>query len=313
MEKPAIGCDVGGSHITCQIYDGQNRKLIAGTRVRKQVDCHAPANQILDVWAKAISEASSGFGFANICGIGFAMPGPFDYQNGIAWFRDVAKYDNLYGVNISDAIRQRLMIPESYPVRFLNDAACFAVGGSLMGNAVNHKRLLAITLGTGFGTTFIDNHIPVAGKYGIPEDGFLYRVPFGSSVADDYFSTRWFANEYKKQTGKTVSGVKELAEAANTDNIIAGLFQTFGNNLGSFLAPWLNSFDAGCLVIGGNIAASYHLFGPYLSDKLKSAGSRVEVLLSSLSEDAALTGSAMLCDNRFYSRLIDKNKDDSGL
>lgn len=307
MEKPAIGCDVGGSNITCQVYDRQSGLLTAGTKVRKEVDCHAPAYQILDVWAEAIRDASTGLGFANLSGIGFAMPGPFDYPTGVAWFRDVAKFDNLYGINIGDCIRHRLLLPDHYPVRFLNDAACFAIGESFMGNAVNHKRMLAITLGTGFGTTFIDSHLPVAGKCGIPEDGFLYRVPFGASVADDYFSTRWFTMEYEKLTGRTVSGVKELAEAAGNNAAIAGLFETFGNNLGSFLAPWLTNFDAGCLVIGGNIAASYHLFGPKLSTKLKSSGVGVEVLLSTLGEDAALAGSAMLCDNRFYSRFTGKN------
>ena len=40
----------------------------------------------------------------NVKGIGFAMPGPFDYVKGICYIRGVAKYENLYGINISEAI-----------------------------------------------------------------------------------------------------------------------------------------------------------------------------------------------------------------
>lgn len=306
MEKIAIGCDVGGSHITCQLYNLDNKQLIPGTKVRKPVNCHASATEIIGIWADTIGDSAVGTDLLNLFGIGFAMPGPFDYPNGIAWFRDVEKFDNLYGVNIGQEIRQRLQLPTNYPVRFLNDAACFAVGESYMGGAIHHKRLLAITLGTGFGTTFIDKHLPVAGKHGIPDDGFLYRVPFENSLADDYFSTRWFLNEYEVLSGRVVAGVKQLAENAATDNQINGLFAKFGENLGSFLVPWLKQFNAECLVIGGNISAAYNLFGEKLSAEFNKAGIQVEVLLSTLGEDAALAGSAMLCDDGLYSAMMNR-------
>ena len=35
--------------------------------------------------------------------IGIAIPGPFDYVNGICLIKGVAKYENLYGFNIADA------------------------------------------------------------------------------------------------------------------------------------------------------------------------------------------------------------------
>jgi glucokinase len=123
-------------------------------------------------------------------------------------------------------------------------------------------------------------------------------------VADDYFSTRWFLNEYEVLSGRVVAGVKELAENASANSEIYGLFGKFGVNLGSFLVPWLLNCNADCLVIGGNISAAYNLFGEKLSAEFNKAGVQVQVLLSTLGEDAALAGSASLCDNEFYSRLI---------
>jgi glucokinase len=303
MKNIAIGVDIGGSHVTCQLFDLASHLLIEGTHCRKPVSSQGAANEILDAWAEAIRESARNYNLPDLTGIGFAMPGPFDYPGGIAWFRDVEKFDALYGINVRSEMQKRLGLPSGFPVRFLNDAACFAIGESFQGEAARHTRILAITLGTGFGTTFLDNHLPVAGKYGVPDDGFLYRVPFRNSVADDYFSTRWFLKEYETQTGKSAKGVKELAGRAATDAKITTLFNTFGNNLGTFLVPWLENFNAGCLVIGGNISASFPLFKDELLRIFRESGLSTRVVISSLGEDAALAGSASLCDNDLYSKL----------
>jgi glucokinase len=303
-KKIAVGTDIGGSHVTCQLFDLEKHLLIENTLIRKKVNGHGAADEILNTWAEAITETCKGFVISDLAGIGFAMPGPFDYPGGIAWFENVGKFDNLYGVDVRKEIQNRLQLDTGFPVRFLNDAACFAVGESVQGEASKHRRMLAITLGTGFGTTFIDNHLPVAGKYEIPKDGFLYRVPFKDSVADEYFSTRWFIREYESVTGRKISGVKEIAEEAETNENIAAIFNTFGGNLGGFLVPWLARFEADCLVIGGNISAAYPRFELSLKTEFEKGNLSIPVYISTLQEDAALAGSAYLCDNDFYAQLV---------
>lgn len=300
----AIGTDIGGSHITCQLFDLESHQFIGKVRIRKSVDSHSTAPEIIDAWADAIREAAGDIPLSELSGIGFAMPGPFDYQNGIAWFENVEKFNHLYGVNVMSEILMRFQLEETYPIRFFNDAACFAIGESLQGEAAQFSRLLAITLGTGFGSTFIDNHKPVSGKYGIPDDGFLYNVPFKNSVADYHFSTRWFLKEYKALTGKEISGVKQLADMVINDNSVALIFHDFGSELGNFLVPWLQKFDAECLVIGGNISSAYPLFRRDLLDQFSQAGLQIPVIISSSPEDAAIAGSAYLCDNSFYQDLL---------
>jgi hypothetical protein len=58
MKNIAIGVDIGGSHITCQLYNLPNNQLVPGTKVRKQVNSHASATEILDSWAGAIRETA---------------------------------------------------------------------------------------------------------------------------------------------------------------------------------------------------------------------------------------------------------------
>ena len=304
MNKISIGADIGGSHITCRLFDLDKNEFTGDRKVRIPVNSQSSKEEILQGWTTAILETANGYNLNELHGIGFAMPGPFDYPGGIAWFRGVQKFDALYGVNVRQELLSRLNLPENFPVRFQNDAVCFAIGESLQGRAAEYERLLAITLGTGFGTTFIHNHLPVAGADGVPDDGFLYHVPFGNSIADDHFSTRWFQSEYQKLTGQQLPGVKELAEMAMSGGLAVGIFKTFGRNLGSFLAPWLKTFNAGCLVMGGNISAAFPWFRNELLQAFQNAGLRVEALISTLQEDAALMGSASLCNDVFYARLV---------
>lgn len=304
----SVGVDIGGSHITCRLFDIEKNAFADDRITRVPVNCHASKEEILDTWAAALAQTAGNFNLNDFQGVGFAMPGPFDYPKGIAWFKGVQKFDALYGANIRSELISRLNLPDDFTIRFQNDAVCFAIGESFQGKAASFNRLLAITLGTGFGTTFIKNHLPVVGKEGVPEDGFLYHVPFGNSIADDYFSTRWFLAEYKKLTGKEISGVKELAAQASDDDVARAIFKTFGLNLGAFLTPWLKTFGAQGLVIGGNISAALSLFEDILKQVLQNEGVQVEILLSTLQESAALIGSSSLCNNAFYKKLILPNQ-----
>lgn len=306
MKKFAIGADIGGSHITCQLFDLGQNKPVEKLLVRQTVNCQASKDEIIGAWSKALGKLIQNVEINDLAGIGFAMPGPFDYENGIAWFKGVQKFDNLYGINIRKEMQQKLHLPNEISIRFFNDAACFAIGESWMGVASGFKRIIALTLGTGFGTTFLKNGIPVAGEEGIPEDGFLYHVPFEKSIADDYFSTRWFINTYFEKSGNQVNGVKELAEKAKADPLSREIFQVFGENLGRFLVPWVNQFNADCIVLGGNISKSFPLFKNEMKDSLNLNGLNIQILLSALEESAALTGSAKLCDDAYYKQLTTK-------
>jgi glucokinase len=315
MTKILIGADIGGSHITCMGVDHKGQVISGMFRVRRDIDSNAQAETILSGWSAALAELISLIGRDKLGGIGFAMPGPFDYPVGVAWFKGVQKFDSLYGVDVRSELVSRLGLTADVPVRFLNDATCFAVGEAWTGKASAYPRNMAITLGTGFGSSFIRDGVPVESGPDVPESGCVYHLPYRGSIADDHFSTRWFVAEYKRLTGLDISGVKELAEAAIAETATGQqplftnhcppttIFQDFGSRLGSFLAPWLIKFGAGCLTIGGNISQSYSLFEKPLLDSLAEAGCSIPVFVSEMGELAGISGAARLCDDSFYSRL----------
>ena len=296
----AIGADIGGSHISCAAIDLVSGKIIRDTLTEKSVDNQAQSDEIIGTWTQALSASLAKVSLENVKGIGFAMPGPFDYVKGISYIRGVAKYENLYGVNVTDAIADNLGLHDGFLIRFMNDASAFAVGEAWAGSASKFNRSLSITFGTGFGSAFISNRIPIVDGPEVPKLGCIYHLPYKDGIADDYFSTRGLLSRYKKLTGKELSGVKELASMAATDKVVADLFTDFGDNAGIFLAPWLKVFKAEILVIGGNISHAYNLFGDVFERRLKKENCFCEVAISKLKEDAALLGSAYMLDDDFW-------------
>jgi glucokinase len=296
----AIGTDIGGSHISCCAIDVVSGKIIRETLTERSVDNQAQASDIIGTWTQALSAVLAKVPPERVKGIGFAMPGPFDYVKGICYIRGVAKYENLYGINITDAILKNLSVDSDFLIRFMNDASSFAVGEAWAGSAANFNRSLSITLGTGFGSAFISNRIPIVDGPEVPKLGCIYHLPYKNGIADDYFSTRGLLSRYKKLTGKELGGVKELATMAGTDKVVADLFIDFGDNAGLFLAPWLKKFKAEILVIGGNISNAYNLFGDVFEDRLQKESCNCKIAISKLKEDAALLGSAYLLDDNFW-------------
>lgn len=296
----AIGADIGGSHISCAAVGLQSGRLLRETFSERTVNNQAQASEIISVWSSCLHEAIMKLKTGILKGIGFAMPGPFDYVNGVSLIRGVSKYDNLYGFNIGDAVLSSLGIENEMEIRFMNDASSFAVGEAWGGKAAGYRKSMCITLGTGLGSAFIEDRIPVVDGPSVPRIGCVYHLPYKDSIADDYFTTRWFTGRYRKATGKELQGVKELAALVSGESLVKELFHEFAVNLGNLLAPWLIRFGAEILVAGGNISQAYDIFGEDFGESLLKEGWSGKVVVSELKEDAAIVGSAYLFNEDFW-------------
>jgi glucokinase len=304
METIAIGVDIGGSHVSCAACNLSERKYLLETHAENKIDNQGSSEEIINTWAATIRETIQKVKARDVAGIGFAMPGPFDYVNGTALFKgNNQKYENIYGVNVPAALREKMNLRENLPIRFINDATSFALGEDWIGKARGTRKSLSITLGTGFGSAFLSNHLPVVTGDEVPEMGCVWHLPYRNGSADDYFSTRGLLNRYHEKTGKALSGVKELAKLASTDPGIQFLFDDFGWNLGDFLEPWIEKSGSEALVIGGNISNAFDLFGKSLQASLNAKGIKIRISISELKETASIIGSALLADNLYYAEL----------
>lgn len=300
MKSYAIGADIGGSHISCALINLKEKSLLKDSIATQQVNNQATAGEILENWCIALQKTISLISKNDLVGVGFAMPGPFDYAKGIALFtKEVAKYEKLYGIDVAGELSKRLdLSPGQF--RFMNDASAFAVGEAWMGKARKVTRSLSITLGTGFGSAFVDKGLLVVDREDVPRLGCVWHLPYRKGIADDYFSTRWFIRRYFEMTGLHVHGVRDIAMKAVTEKVAKDIFVEFGSNLGEFLGHWLKKFRAEMLVIGGNVSGAYHLFGGAFDSSLKNQDIQILIEISELMEESAIAGSAHMFDNTFW-------------
>lgn len=278
-ELPFIGVDIGGSHITAAHVDCTEYTLIDNSMKRERVSSMEEADVIINSWVTALSSLVQSDGI-NSSKIGIAMPGPFDYKEGISLMKGMQKYDALYGMNIRTILSEKLGIPAENII-FINDAEAFLRGELASGAAADFEKAIGVTLGTGLGST--------SNCKGETVDVNRAFVPFLDSIAEEYISTRWFLKRYKELTGKEIKNVEELlgTECSDTKN---QLFDEFATNLASFLNDFIADEQPQVLIIGGNIAKTWDFFIDQLEERIVDKS--VEIRRTEMWEDAALVGAA---------------------
>lgn len=267
-----VGLDVGGTSVKGGLVDCRGN--LVGDVVTFSARSDERAEVILAAFEEGLRRLWQQAGDHPVAGMGVGMPGPFDYDRGVSLIKNLGKYDALYGLNLGDAWRERLALPPEFPIRFLNDAVAFALGEVYYGVARNVSRVMAITLGTGCGSAFVVDGEPVREGEGTPPGGSIYGLPFRDGIVDDWLSRRGILRLWRSfhPTEQGASGedagladVVDLARLALAgDEDARRLFAAFGEVMAEALAPAVASFRPDCLVIGGQIAKSFPLFGPRL-------------------------------------------------
>lgn len=275
-----VGVDIGGSHITAGVINIEERILVPGSLVRKAVDPHAAATAIINTWAETIQEAAVVLDGAP-CYIGIAMPGPFDYEQGISLIRGFNKYESLYGLNVKEMLGQQLGIPAA-AIKLKNDAAAFLQGEVLGGAAAGYHKAIGLTLGTGLGSARMVGKDTVACAVNVS--------PLHNGMAEDYISIRWFLKRYEALTGEAPVNVKYIADRVGQEPLAAQVFSEFAANLAIVLKRFIAEEQPDVVILGGGIANAFGLFYPALQEQLK--GGHIPIKQSLLGEAAAMTGAA---------------------
>lgn len=291
MEKYYLGIDVGGSHLSMALVGERSGKILEDKVHEVKVDSNATAVAITGIWQAAIQKELSRIKPDVLGGIGVAIPGPFEYERGFSKIAGVPKFKALFGVNVRQIIRA-VLNGDDKPVTFINDATAFALGEYSSEAVRSSRRTLFLSLGTGLGSAFLLDGVPQISGEGIPSQGYLYNVPFKDSMAEDYFSTRWFLKTWEATDRDKTEGVKELAVLArNADADALRVFRIFSDNLSAFLEEWIGRFNPDTVILGGNIAKAADLFLVPLQEIWRKRG--VKIKTAELAECAPLIGAAM--------------------
>ncbi|MDO1446435.1 ROK family protein [Rhodocytophaga aerolata] len=293
MNKYYAGLDIGGSHISAGLIEVSDKQVVSQLSVHTQlINSGDKAELILEGWLKSIEVICRNNDIQSLDGIGFAMPGPFQYEKGIATIESLHKYDHLFGINCRATIAAYLnsqLAVQANQINFVNDAHGFLLG-SVQANGWEKEKVLAITIGTGLGGGFFAEGQVVTEGQGVPKGGFLYYLPFKEGIAEDYISTRWLLNRFNSLKGSTLQNVKQLVDYYPSDALTYQVFYEFGTNLAEFLIPIIDSFEPTHIIFGGNIVKAYEYFKEPFQQTLKQTTYTCQIHMTEHTSQLAILG-----------------------
>jgi glucokinase len=292
MNKYIVALDVGGTSIKAGIIT-ENGEILSGTYLIYKSRSKECKEIILNDFCFIVGDLIKKINEKDyvLKGIGIGFPGPFDYERGVSYIKEVDKFESLYGLNIADELRCRITndawvssrFVQDFKIVFENDVNLFALGEHYRGKAKKYERSICIAIGTGTNSAYLINGALIKVMMDIPINGWIYNIPYRESIIDDYISRRGILNIAKVAGFNTnVIDVKEISLLAREGNIKAiNVFKEFGSMLGEVLLPLIKIFKPDAIILGGQISISYDLFADSMKKELLNQKVIIEVSVNS--------------------------------
>ena len=147
----------------------------------------------------------NGFAVEAICA---ALPGPFDYKNGIFMMKH--KFAAVYGRGFREILGDE--IGPEVRLSFVHDVNSVLLGALSSDPFLMEGRVALTTLGTGLGFAYaVDGEVQLSFT-GSPAKG-LWNLPYLEGILEDYVSRRAILRFYSEMGGVLSEGqdVKEIA------------------------------------------------------------------------------------------------------
>ena len=210
--------------------------------------------------------------------IGVAIPGPFDYAQGIFLMKH--KFAAVYG----ESFRALAGLPESTDIRFMHDVVAALQGCLASTDGAGTKpaapvspaaETALVTLGTGLGFAHTENGRVQTGTNGSPARS-IYNRPWHDGILEDAASARGIRAAYARLSGRSDLSAAHIATLAqNGDEAALQTFSDLGQTLGEALAPLLEELHIGTLLLAGQVSQSLPLFERPLRNALEGIDIRL--------------------------------------
>ena len=237
--------DIGGTFIKCA--DG--RQIPISSDGSREV--------IVQALRSAVSPRQKPEGRSGeISQIGVAIPGPFDYKNGIFLMKH--KFASVYGERFQDLICHSERSEESPDIRFMHDVNA-VLKGAIRQLGLGRGITALVTMGTGLGYSYaIDGEIQES-ETGSPAKS-IWNLPYQGGILEDTVSARGIRIAYARKTGDGTQSALSIARRAYAGDIEAmEVYHQVGTVLGEALREQFMDMRVETLLLGGQIAKSLSL------------------------------------------------------
>jgi fructokinase len=260
-ERIYIGIDLGGSKIEIIALDRKQNEIYRRRIATPSGDYEAT----LVVMTSLVEQAEQNLKSRGTIGIG--TPGAISKLTGLL------KNSNsvcLNGKPLRDDLERLL----NRPIRFANDADCFALSESLGGAGKSAAIVFGVILGTGVGGgivvegSLLKGPNSIAGEWGHnplpwPEQN---EIPGPACYCgkrgciETYLSGPGLSAVYYQLSGETVDAEEIAERAEQADEMSDKCLRIYENRLARALSHVINILDPEVIVLGGGLSNMKHLY-----------------------------------------------------
>jgi fructokinase len=289
-----IGIDLGGTKVEACLLDSERHVL---ARCRTASEPALGLDRVVANIRRVVEEAAAGRAFA---AIGIGTPGTC-----------LPARDALFGsphtpVYETPGFIRRLESEFGVPLLVENDANCLAVAEYFATCAGRYRHVMAVILGTGFGTGLILGGKLYRGALGAAGEIGHCTIDYRGRLCDcgrrgcaeAYLSGLSHSRRYAELTGEQLA-VQEIHERLLAgDRAAVDLFEESAQIMGEVFANAVNAFDLEAIVLGGGVSnlPFWYERVPFYLKKSVFGPPRAEVpiLKAALGDSAGVVGAAYL-------------------
>jgi len=294
MEKYVIGVDLGGTKVEACLLD-TNRNLLS--RKRALAEASKGIDRVIEVIENIIVEGSEGKQYA---AVGIGTPGTY-----------IPSEDRIYGsphtpVYETPGMIQRLRERLAVPLLVENDANCLALAEFFASCKGKYHHVMAVILGTGFGSGLIlDDKLYRGSKGGggeightsIDIDGRLCECGRKGCV-EAYLSGPSLSRRFFELSGKKMKPKEIYSLYCQGDPMAMRLFEESCKIMGEVFANAINIFDLDAIILGGgvsNLPLWYEKVPAYIEKSLFGVPrGKMPLIKAKLGDSAGVFGAAFL-------------------
>ena len=256
-----IGIDLGGTKIEAAVL-GDDGAVRARRRVATPRDDYAATLRSI---AALVEDLEAEMGSAAVVGVG--MPGTISPATGLV---KNANSVWLNGHPLAEDLRR--LLPR--PLRFANDANCFALSEAVDGAAAGAGAVFGVIVGTGTGGgVVVHGRIwtgpnAIAGEFGhnpLPwpnlDEGPGPQCYCGQTgCIETYLSGPGLSRDHERTTGQSLDAAGIAVRAASGDVAAEATLRRYEDRMARGLASVVNVLDPDVVVLGGGLSNLSRLY-----------------------------------------------------
>ncbi len=291
------GIDFGGTKIEAAALDADGQ-ILSRHREFNPRDYGAAIRVVQDLVAQVEADVGP------VERLGVATPGSISPATGLM--------RNANSVWLNDKpFREDLERAMDRPIRFANDADCFAISEAKDGAAAGAKSVFGVIIGTGCGGGVVVNGAPLDSRNGIA--GEWGHIPLPWPSAEELGATTcwcgrqgcletWVAGtglerDHRAVTGHALKAEEIIAAMRAGDAAAVASFDRYVDRLGRALAVVCDIFDPDAIVLGGgmsNVDELYPRLPPIIAKGVFSDVFTTPVLKARWGDSSGVRGAAWL-------------------